>query len=80
MDECFPFAYNRHFFYLTGLRRENMAILLSKTGGRVREILFIEQPVPQMERWTGKRITIREAKEISGFGEVQFIHYTEHST
>ena len=73
MDECFPFAYNRHFFYLTGLRRENMAILLSKTGGRVREILFIEQPVPQMERWTGKRVTIREAKEISGFGEVQFI-------
>ncbi|MBQ9009099.1 MAG: aminopeptidase P N-terminal domain-containing protein [Clostridia bacterium] len=73
MDEYFPFAYNRHFFYLTGLRRENMALLLSKTGGREREILFIEQPVPQLERWTGKRVTVREAKAISGCGQVQFI-------
>ena len=73
MDECFPFEVNRHFFYLTGLRRENMALLLTKTGGRAKEILFIEQPVPQMERWTGKRVTVREAKEISGCGEVQYI-------
>ena len=73
MDECFPFEVNRHFFYLTGLRRENMALLLAKTGGKVREILYIEQPIPALERWTGKRVTKPEAGEISGIKDIQFI-------
>jgi len=28
MDEGFEFEANHHFFYLTGLRRENMALVL----------------------------------------------------
>lgn len=72
MDECYPFGVNRHFYYLTGLRRENMVLLLSKTGGKVREILYIEQPIPAMERWTGKRVTKPEAARISGITDIQF--------
>ncbi|MBQ8092213.1 MAG: aminopeptidase P family protein [Clostridia bacterium] len=72
MDECFPFEANRHFFYLTGLRRENMVLLMSRTGGKKREILYIEQPVPALERWTGKRVTKEEAQRITGIKDVQF--------
>lgn len=73
MDECYPFEANRHFYYLTGLRRENMALLLSKTGDEPREILYIEPAIPKMERWTGKRVTREEAIRISGMSSVQFI-------
>ena len=73
MDECYPFEADRHFYYLTGLRRENMALLLSKTGDEPREILYIEPAIPKMERWTGKRVTREEAIRISGMSSVQFI-------
>ena len=30
MDEGYAFEANHHFFYLTGLRRENMALVMSR--------------------------------------------------
>ena len=73
LDAEHPFEASRHFFYLTGLRRENMALALSTAGGRRTQTLFIEEPVPSMERWTGKRVTIEEAKAISGVQDVRYI-------
>ena len=73
MDECFPFAVNHHFFYLTGIERENMALVLSRSTGEARTILFIEEAIPTMERWTGKRLTMEEAKAISGVDDVRLI-------
>ena len=73
MDDCCPFEANHHFFYLTGLRRENMALVLSKSAPEDKTILFIEEAVPSMERWTGKRVTKDEAKAISGVDDVRFI-------
>ena len=32
MDEGYPFEANHHFFYLTGLRRENMALVMSTSS------------------------------------------------
>ena len=58
MDEGFDFEANHHFFYLTGLRRENMALVLANTHRPAHVILFIEEPIPDMERWTGRRVTI----------------------
>ena len=73
MDDCCPFEANHHFFYLTGLRRENMALVLSRSAGEDKTILFIEEAVPSMERWTGKRVTKDEAKAISGVEDVRYI-------
>lgn len=73
MDDCCPFEVNHHFFYLTGLRRENMALILSRSASEDQTILFIEEAVPSMERWTGKRVTKDEAKAISGVDDVRYI-------
>ena len=73
MDDCCPFEANHHFFYLTGLRRENMALVLSRSASEDKTMLFIEEAVPSMERWTGKRVTKDEAKAISGIEDVRYI-------
>ena len=73
LDDCCPFEVNHHFFYLTGIDRENMALVLSRSAGEDKTILFIEEAVPHMERWTGKRLTAEEAKAISGVDDVRLI-------
>ena len=73
MDDCCPFEANHHFFYLTGLRRENMALILSRSSSEDKTLLFIEEAVPSMERWTGKRMTKDEAKAVSGIEDVRYI-------
>ena len=73
MDACHPFEANHHFFYLTGLRRERMALAIRKTDGTLRETLFIEEPMPESERWTGRRMRKEEAAAESGVGDVRWI-------
>lgn len=72
-DEYAPFEANRNFFYLTGLRRDHMILLMVKTLKEEKTILFIEEADPTNERWYGRKVTVDEAKEISGIGQVRFI-------
>lgn len=64
---------NRNFFYLTGLRRDKMALVLDKAAAEPKTTLFIEEADPSMERWYGRKVTVDEAKELSGIDNVRFI-------
>ncbi len=72
-DAGHPFEENKHFFYLTGLRRENMALVMMKRAGKVTETLFIEEADAFSERWTGKMVRPDEAKAVSGVEDVRYI-------
>ncbi len=72
-DEYAPFEANRNFFYLTGLRRDKMALVLDKAAEKPAVKLFIEEADPTMERWYGRKVTVEEAKEITGIEDVSFI-------
>ncbi|MGN0506591.1 MAG: aminopeptidase P family protein [Lachnospiraceae bacterium] len=72
-DTYFDFEANRQFFYLTGIRRENMALLIDKCGETVEEHLFIEPIDPSVERWVGKKMTKEEATAVSGIEKIHLI-------
>ena len=71
--DLFTAQANRNFFYLTGLRRDNMVLLMDKCVEPARIMLFIEESDPLMERWYGRKVTEEEAIEISGIDDVKFI-------
>jgi len=72
-DEYAKFESNRNFFYLTGFRREKMALILDKASEKPSVTLLIEEADPTQERWYGKKVTVEEAKEISQIDRVVFI-------
>ena len=73
VDEYAPFEANRNFFYLTGLRRDHMILMMKKTLNGDKTVLFIEEADLTQERWYGRKVTVDEAREISGIEDIQFI-------
>ena len=71
-DEDYPFYADRNFVYLTGLDCEGFVFLAEKSGGRVKETVFILPPNARDERWSGKRMRETEAKERSGIEHTAF--------
>ncbi len=70
-DDYF-FEADRHFFYLTGLRRDHMILFLQKINGITSECLYIEETDPHSERWTGKMVTADEARELTGIEDIRY--------
>lgn len=71
-DETYQFTPNRNFYYLTGIDRENIILIMTKKNGKIEETLFIEESDPIMARWVGERMKSEEAKEISGISAVDY--------
>jgi len=69
-DELFPFTSNRNFFYLTGINQAYSALMLIKGIGSQKTYLFIDEYDEVKEKWTGKRLTIDEASEISDINNI----------
>ena len=61
-DEAYPFTPNRNFYYLTGINREKMILMLTKINNKVEETLFIEKSDPVLAKWIGERMSAEEAK------------------
>ena len=72
-DAYAAFEPNHNFFYLTGLRRERMILVMDKAAEEPKVTLYIEEADPLAVRWTGKKVSVEEAKEISGIDNVSFL-------
>jgi len=70
-DATYPFSVNRNFYYLTGLDEDSLVLVLVKTMTSQKEILFIKDTNPLLEKWIGKSIKEDEAKTISDINLIQ---------
>lgn len=74
LDEAYPFAVDRNFFYLTGIEKENMILILRKTySGDTVETLYIEPYDEVLAKWVGPRMRAHEATQISGVQSIRDI-------
>lgn len=71
------YSANNHFFYLTGLDRDHMALVLEKNKDYTKQTLFIPKRDPFFEKWNGKLMDVEEAKAIAQIDDVQFIDDVE---
>jgi len=71
-DEDFRFFANRNFVYLTGITDPDCVLFARRSRGKLVETLFIREPDPETEKWTGRRVTAAEATERSGIEDVEF--------
>jgi Xaa-Pro aminopeptidase len=72
-DEAYSFTPNRNFYYMTGISRNNMILMITKINNKVNQRLFIEKADPVLEKGIGKRMTVGEATEASGIDNIQFL-------
>lgn len=70
-DQSYDFSVDRNFFYLTGIDREDMILLINKIGGSVTETLYIPPVDEHFEKWFGILMRKEEAKEVSGIESIQ---------
>ena len=78
-DETYAFTPNRNFYYLTGIDREKMILMLVKRNGKVEETIFIEKNDPVMARWVGEKMPEAEVKKISFIENIKFLEGFEES-
>ena len=72
-DEAYPFRVNTNFFYLTNVSQENSVLLLVKGLSEHKVYLFVDEYSELKEKWTGKRLTFDEARELS---DITSVHST----
>ena len=69
-DENYDFVPNKNFYYLTGIEQENSILLLIKNDGERKTYLFVDEKDEKIEKWIGYKLSLSEAKEISGIDNV----------
>ena len=68
-DTEYRFLPDRNFFYLTGLEKPDLMLIIRKQDGVVTEWLFAPEHDSLKERWTGKRMDLSDIARISGVSE-----------
>lgn len=69
-DENYEFVPNKNFYYLTGIEQENSVLMLIRNDGEKLAYLFVDEKDEKVEKWIGYKLTLNEAKEISGVENV----------
>lgn len=63
-DTEFPYRQDSNFYYLSGFKEDNAAVLFVKEQTSCKVYLFVQKKDPKMELWTGKRLGEIKAKEL----------------
>ena len=69
-DDEYPFVVNRNFFYLTGICQANSVLFIVKGNEGPKTYLFVDEYDELKEKWTGKRLTLDEARTLSGVQDI----------
>lgn len=77
-DEKYQFTPNKNFLYLTDLDKEKMILVVQKNGEKITETLYIEKDDPQLAKWMGHKMSVQEAKEISGIDDIKYYENFEN--
>ena len=74
-DQFYPFRQQSNFFYLTGINLEDCMFLFAPghPDPELREILFVKQPTPKSELWSGKTPGQEELRALSGIDQVRWL-------
>ena len=78
-DETYAFTPNRNFYYLTGINKEKMILMLIKRNGKVEETIFIEKNDPIMGRWVGEQMPEEEVSKTTGIEKIKFVEEFEET-
>lgn len=73
-DVDFIYHPNTDFFYLTGFREPNSALVIfseERDFGdfKADEIIYVQNRDPKAEMWNGKRLGVEGVKDVLGFGQ-----------
>jgi len=71
-DALYPFKQNSDLYWLTGITQEDSMLVLfpDNPDPKFREVLILVRPNELKEKWDGKRLRAKEAKELSGVSTV----------
>lgn len=72
-DQNYDFNVNKNFFYLTGIKNENLILFMKKVNGEIKSTLFIENRDENKIHWIGDTISKDEAISISNVEEVKYL-------
>lgn len=65
-DVDFMFRQENNLYYLTALKKEGATLVMTKSGEKTQEILFLPKRNPQSEIWNGRMYSNEDAARISG--------------
>lgn len=74
---AYPFSVDRNFYYLTGIDKDNMQLLLWKCKGKCVSQLFIPPVDEYYEKWQARMMRTNEAAEISGVDQILYTYQFE---
>lgn len=72
LDAYHPFAVNTQFFYLTGIERKDVVLVMHKNA-EMEPVLFIKRIDPLEEKWQGKQLTAAQASELSQIETIKYL-------
>ena len=63
-DTEYPYRQNSNFYYLTGFKEDNSALVILKKKDSFSTYLFVQKKDKTLELWTGKRVGAKKAKKL----------------